>query len=102
MIYDIEARRKSKMLDDDRILVLRVMEGKKAADSAGKLDPRLFTGENRLHGVFDTRSGMWNMRYETGGLPGALQVKFITFEELVEFAREYFKTRNIEIVDIIA
>ena len=102
MIYDIEARRKSKMLDDDRILVLRVMEGKKATDSAGKLDPRLFTGENKLHAIFDPRTGMWNMKYEMGGLPGALQVKFMEFNELKEFAKEYFKTRNIEIVDVLA
>jgi len=102
LIYDIEARRKSKMLDDDRILVLRVMEGKKATDSAGKLDPRLFTGENKLHAIFDPRTGMWNMKYEMGGLPGALQVKFMEFNELKEFAKEYFKTRNIEIVDVLA
>lgn len=102
MIYDIEARRKSKMLDDDRVLVLKVMEGKKAADSAGKIDPRLFTGENRLHAIFDPRTGMWNMRYETGGLPGALQQKFLEFADLKQAAKEYFATRNIEIVDVLA
>ena len=102
MIYDIEARRKSKMLDDDRVLVLRVIEGKKAADAAGKLDPRLFSGENRLHAVFDPRTGMWNMKYEMGGLPGALQVKFMEFSDLKSYAEEYFKTRNIEIVDVLA
>lgn len=102
MIYDIEARRKSKMLDDDRILVLRVMEGKKPTDAAGKIDPRLFSGENKLHAVFDPRTGMWNMKYEMGGLPGALQQKFMEFNDLKTFAAEYFKTRNVEIVDVLA
>jgi hypothetical protein len=102
MTYDIEARRKNKMNSDDRVLVLRTMEGKKATDSAGKIDPRLFTGENRLHAIFDPRTGMWNMRYETGGLPGALQEKFLEFSQLEEAARKYFKTRNVEVVDVIS
>lgn len=101
MNYDIEVRRKDKMLSDDRVLILRTMAGKKAADSAGKIDPRLFTGENKLHAVFDPRTGMWNMRYETGGLPGALQQKFLEFNDLYTFAEEYYKTRNIEITEVI-
>jgi hypothetical protein len=100
--YDIEARRKDKMMSDDRVLVLKTIEGKKAADSAGKIDPRLFTGENKLHAVFDARSGMWNMRYETGAIPGALQQKFMEFHELVAFAKAYFKTRNVEVTSIIS
>ena len=101
MNYDIEARRKDKMMSDDRVLVLRPMEGKKTTDSMGKIDTRLFTGENKLHGIFDPRSGMWNMRYETGALPGALQQKFMEFHELVAFAKAYFKTRNVEVSEIL-
>lgn len=101
MNYDIEARRRAKMLSNDRILILRVIEGKKPLSSGGVVDSRLFTGENKLHGVFDERTGMWNMKYETGGLPGALQQKFITFEDLVSCAKTYFKTRNVEIAGII-
>lgn len=101
MNYDIEARRKNKMLSDDRVLILKVIDGKKAVSSTGMIDTRLFTGENRLHAVIDERTGMWNMRYETGGLPGPLQQKFTTFEQLLEFAKQYFKTRNVEIVEVI-
>lgn len=101
-MYDIEERRKNKMNSDDRILVLKLMEGKKPIAANGTIDPRLFTGENKLHAIFDPRSGMWNMRYETGGLPGALQQKFMEFHELEEFARTYFKSRNVEIVDVIS
>lgn len=101
-MYDIEERRKNKMNSDDRVLVLKVIDGKKAMNSSGLVDPRLFTGENRLHAVFDTRTGMWNMRYETGGLPGALQQKFVEFSDLVEAAKKYYAGRNIEIVDILS
>ena len=101
MNYDIEARRRAKMYSDDRILVLRTIDGKKPLSVAGQIDTRLFTGENKLHGVFDVRTGMWNMKYENGGLPGALQQKFMTFEELEDFARVYFKTRNVEIAEVL-
>lgn len=97
----IESRRREKMQTNDRVLVLKVAEGKAAKDSAGQVDSRLFTGANKLHGVYDERTGMWNMRYETGALPGALQQKFMTFEQLEDFARKYFKTRNVEILEII-
>ena len=97
----IESRRREKMQTNDRVLVLKVAEGKAAKDSAGAVDSRLFTGVNKLHGVYDERTGMWNMRYETGALPGALQQKFMSFEELEDFARKYFKTRNVEILEII-
>lgn len=100
--FSIEARRKEKMLTDDRVLTLKVMDGKKAKDSNGVIDGRLFNGSNRLHGIYDERTGMWNLRYETGSLPGELQVKFVSFKELEDFARRYFKTRNVEITDVIS
>lgn len=97
----IESRRREKMATNDRVLVLKVIEGKTAKGSNGIVDPRLFSGSNKLHGVYDERTGMWNMRYETGALPGALQQKFSTFTDLEDFARKYFKTRDVEIVEII-
>lgn len=97
----IESRRREKMATNDRVLVLQTIDGKTAKSSAGTIDNRLFTGQNKLHGVYDERTGLWNMRYETGGLPGALMQKFGTFEQLEDFARKYFKTRNVEVVEII-
>lgn len=97
----IESRRREKMATNDRVLVLKVTDGKSAKDSAGVVDTRLFTGSNKLHGVYDERTGLWNMRYETGSLPGALQQKFGNFEQLEDFARKYFATRNVEILEII-
>lgn len=101
MTYDIEERRRNKMIGNDRVIVLRVKEGMKAMSAAGVVDTRLFTDENRLHAVYDDRTGMWNMKYETGGLPGALQQKFIEFNDLVEAARKYYGSRNIEIKEIL-
>ena len=89
------------MLTNDRILVLQVMEGKKALGSGGIVDTRLFTGENKLHGVYDERTGLWNMKYELGAIPGALQQKFPTFDELRAFAEKYYATRNVEVTRII-
>lgn len=97
----IESRRREKMQTNDRVLVLQAVDGKPVKNSAGIVDSRLFTGQNKLHGVYDERTGLWNMRYETGGLPGALMQKFGTFEQLEDFARKYFATRNVEIIEII-
>lgn len=101
MTYDLEARRQEKMYSNDRVLILKVMEGKKATDTMGRVDGRLFTGDNKLHGVYDPRTGMWNMRYDTGALPGGLQEKFLDFSSLVDHAKRYFATRNVEIAGII-
>lgn len=97
----IESRRREKMQTNDRVLVLKTMDGKSPKDSRGIVDSRLFTGENKIHGVYDERTGLWNLRYETGALPGAMQQKFQTFTELEDFARKYFKTRNVEIIEVI-
>lgn len=97
----IESRRREKMKTNDRVLVLKAIDGKSAKNSAGVVDSRLFTGENKLHGLYDERTGLWNLRYETGALPGALQQKFGTFTELEDFARKYFASRNVEVLEII-
>lgn len=97
----IESRRREKMQTNDRVLVLQAIDGKPVKAASGIVDNRLFTGQNKLHGIYDERTGLWNMRYETGALPGALQQKFDTFEKLEDFARKYFSTRNVEIIEII-
>lgn len=98
--YDVEDRRKSKMKSDDRILFLAPMKDKPSLAADGSVDKRLFTGENKLHAIYDEMKGMWSMKYEMGGLPGGLQNQFTLFGELVAHARQYFKKRNIEIVEI--
>lgn len=98
--YDIEERRRGKMKSDDRILVLKPMEGKPTLTAEGTVDKRLFKGENNLHALYDVYTGSWKMAYDMGGLPGGLQGKFTTFNELVTTARNYFSRRNVEITEI--
>ena len=84
----------------DRILVLRPMEGKTAKDTAGRVDGRLFTNENNLHAIMDPQYGHWFFKYDSGTLPEPMQQRFTSFSKLHSFATEYFKRRNVDIVDV--
>jgi len=99
--YDIEARRKAKMNSDDRVIVIKPMEGKNVLSSTGMVDNRLFSGENKLHGIWDNVRGNWYLKYEIGGLPEGLRDnRFTTFSELLNYTKEYFRKRNIEVVSV--
>lgn len=98
--YDIEERRKSKMNSDKRFITLQPMKDKQPLTMLGNVDSRLFTGENQLLAVYDDRDGMWYLRYTVGATPHGLQQRFTLFSNLVDFVREYYKTRNIEIVGV--
>lgn len=84
----------------DRVLVVRPIEGKKALDTSGKTDPRLFTGENTVHAVMDKQTLLWTIRYEKGLPPPKLRNKYTSFSKLKKEMDTYFSTRNIEIVDV--
>jgi hypothetical protein len=87
---------------DDRILVLRVQEGKKPLNSTGTADPRIFKGENSLHALLDPRgTNLWTMRFEKGITPEPLKKKFTRFELLLNYAKGYFAKRNVDIVEVI-
>lgn len=87
---------------DDRILVLKPMEGKDATRaSTGDTDPRLFTGNNRLHIIMDPPTGFWYFKYDHGGLPGALSDRYTRYKQAFQVAEAYFKKRNVEIVEVI-
>ena len=99
--YDPEARRKQKMKSDDRTLILVPMEGKNPRDSKGNIDPRLFNGENNLHGIYNEMTGMWYLKYEVGGLPEPLKQQFLTFGDLETTVRQYFAKRNVTVLEIV-
>ena len=99
-LYDVEARRKQKMKSDDRLIILKPIDGKKTLSSTGMPDKRLFTGENKLHAVLDLRTGMWHLHYEIGALPGGLKGNWTLFSELEKHVRAYFKSRNVEVTEI--
>ena len=90
----------SKNRSSDRVLVLKLIDGKKPLDSIGLVDKRLFTGENKLHAIMDTQTCMWTLKYDMGGLPQPLKQRFTTFTKLLEYTRNYWKTRNIEISEV--
>jgi hypothetical protein len=90
----------SKMRTPDRVLVLKVIDGEKPKNSTGQVDPRLFKGENKLHAVMDQQTTLWRLKYDDGNIPQALKGQFTNFKALKAFAENYFKTRNIEIVEV--
>ena len=92
----------NKMRKTDRILVLKLMEGKEPVSSTGIIDPRLFKGENNLHAIMDEETCLWYMRYDKGVVPPALKSSsFTSFSKLYKYAKEYFAKRNIEIVEVL-
>lgn len=90
----------SKMRSPDRVLVLSVIDGKKALDSIGNSDKRLFNGENKLHAIMDQHSSLWHLKYDMGDIPQALKCQFTSFKMLRQHAEEYYRARNIEIKEV--
>ncbi len=97
---DMQDRSSEKMRKDDRIIVLKVIDGKKPINSTGLVDNRLFTGENYLHAIRQSYNGLWVLKYEQGSVPGALKQSFTKFSDLLAFCTGYFNKRNIEIVEV--
>ena len=91
----------TKERSNDRILVLEVMEGQKAKSVTGLHDPRLFTGENRLHAIMEPQCCMWSLKYDMGGIPEPLKGQFTSFSKILETAKSYYRKRNIEITEVI-
>jgi hypothetical protein len=85
----------------DRILVLKQIEGQKVKGSTGLTDPRLFTGENKLHAIRNHQTCLWYFKYEMGLLPEPLKTQFTSFGKLLQHAKTYFSKRGLEIVEVI-
>lgn len=92
----------SKMKSADRVFVLSVMEGKKAINSTGTADPRLFNGTNKLHCIMDTQTNLWYFKYDMGGLPEPLKCRFTSCTAAKKYADSYYNPRNIEINQVIS
>jgi len=91
----------SKNIENDRILILKVIDDKLPKTSHGMVDQRLFKGDNKLHVIFDGQTTLWNLKYDSGVLPEPLQQKFTSFKVLKNFVAEYFRNRNIEIAEVV-
>lgn len=82
------------------MFILAPIEGKFALNTSGTADPRLFTGENKLHAVQGV-NGLWTLKYEKGIMQEPLKQTFTNFKFVEQFVREYFLKRNIEVKEII-
>lgn len=100
-LLDLENKR-DKNLNDDRILVLEPIDGETVKSSMGLVDPRLFTGGNRLHAIKDPRRALWFMKYDAGSVPPALKQRFTSFGKLYNAAETYFKRRGLRIRETVA
>lgn len=85
----------SKMLTPDRVMLLSPMDGKTPKSSIGQTDPRLLTGENKIHILKEVNTNFWYFKYEMGGVPEALKCKFTGFKQALKHAENYFAKRNI-------
>lgn len=93
---------RSKMHSNQRALVLdRIDPTKSPGTTTGIVDNRLFTGENNLYAIRDSRNSLWRLKYKYGILPRPLKQTFTNFNTLMRYARDYFKKRNIQIVDVV-
>lgn len=91
---------KARNRSSDRIFVLAPIEGKFALNTSGTADPRLFTGENKLHAIQGV-NGLWTLKYEKGIMQDSLKQTFTNFSTLERYVRDYFLKRNIEVKEII-
>lgn len=82
-------------------LILKTADGKKPLSSGGLADPRLLTGENKLHAIMDTQTCLWHMRQDHGLLPQPLRQQFTGFTKLLNFVKDYYSRRNIVVDKII-
>ncbi len=91
----------SKMASPDRVLVLITKDGKIPKNTQGSFDPRMLTGENKVHVLKEPQTNFWYFKYEQGGVPEPLKCKFTGFKQALKHAEEYYSRRNIEIKEVI-
>ena len=85
----------------DRVLALSPIDNKAPKSSTGLLDPRLFTGEQKLHVKMDPQTCLWYFQYSNNGLlPEALKGRYTGFRAAIKFAEAYFATRNVKITQV--
>lgn len=92
---------RDKLKKDDRVLVLKIIDGEKPLSSIGMVDKSLFTGGNNLHAKFDTQQGMWYCAYDRGAVPEAISSKWTSYSQLLFDVEAYLKKRNVEIEKVI-
>ena len=99
MLTELE---QNKIHSDNRILIVKPIEGKEVLSSTGLIDSRLFKGGNSIHAIRDPIDGLWFLRYKAPAvLPLQLKQKFTSFLSLKAFADGYFRKRGLQIVEVV-
>jgi len=81
-------------------LILKPAAGKTPKDVLGALDKRLYTGENTVTLSMDPQYCLWTVKYRYGAVPEKLQGRYTSYYKILELVTNYFKKRNVEIVEI--
>lgn len=92
---------KDKIKKDDRVFVLKVIDGTKPLSSFGMVDKTLFSGGNNLHARLNVQTGWWSCCYDHGRLPEPLSGNWTSYERLLFDVEAYLRKRNIEIAQVI-
>ena len=85
---------------DDRVFKFKPIDGKSPLKSTGIVDPKIFTGENRLIAHKEEGTGLWVLKYEHGMVPPVFKQRFTSFKQAMKFANTYFNKRNFHIVEV--
>lgn len=101
MKYTYDTADKATIRSNDKIIVLTPVEGEAGRTSAGMIDKRIFTGENKLHAKYDAQTNLWAAHYEFGSIPEPLKQKFTKFSLLLDCVKEYYKKRNVDVKEVI-
>lgn len=83
----------------DIVFNFKIIDGKAPKTATGLTDNRLFTGDNTLHAKLDLTGHLWYLEMDKGELPAPLKQKFTGLGSLMRTVTEYYKKRNIEIVE---
>lgn len=86
----------------DRTFELSIIDGTLPKNSIGMVDPRLFSGGNKLHIVKDPETNFWSFRYEDGLPPKELRCSFTSATMAIRHAELYYRSRNLAIKEIDA
>jgi hypothetical protein len=97
----VKLANRDKLKKDDRILIVKLIDGELPLSSIGKVDKRLFQGGNHLHAFYSSHTGLWKLRYEKGDLPFKLQDAWPTFDTLYAATDKYLRTRNLYIEQVL-
>lgn len=95
------ANTETKMASTDRVIVLEPIDNKDPKNAKGNIDPKIFSGENKLHAIMDEESTHWFLKYDNGGLPEPLKQRFTSFKTLLQHVEGYFRTRNLKVKEVV-